>query len=131
MAKPKPAKTIDQVLNEFLAEQQARWSHATYAKYEMIVGLLKAYMERYWPGHNDEYDWVTKAGGTYCGTYGPEDIAGAFGMFLDFSRARCLLGKTVERVQWFRKSRPAKGLAARANQLGVTWPEGALERSLR
>lgn len=41
-------------------------------------------MEAYWPGHDGEHDAVTKAGGTYCGTYGPEDIAGAFGMFLDY-----------------------------------------------
>jgi hypothetical protein len=77
-------KTIDEVLDEFVAEQQARWSPATYRRYETIVNLLKAYMERYWPGHDGEYDRVTKAGGTYCGTYGPEDIAGAFGMFLDY-----------------------------------------------
>lgn len=77
-------KTIEQVLDEFLDEQEARWSPATYARYETIVNLLKAYMERYWPGHDGEYDKVTKAGGTYCGTYGPEDISGAFGMFLDY-----------------------------------------------
>jgi hypothetical protein len=41
-------------------------------------------MERYWPGHDGDYDRVTKAAGTYCGTYGPEEIAAAFGMFLDY-----------------------------------------------
>jgi len=91
-AKPKPGKKIDQVLDEFLAEQQARWSHATYTKYKTIVALLKAYMERYWPGHDDEYNRVTKAGGTYCGTYGPEDIAGAFGMFLDYFMPHKVIG---------------------------------------
>jgi hypothetical protein len=80
----RPGETIDAVLDEFLAEQQARWGPATYRKYETIVSLLKAYMERYWPGHDGDYDRVTKAGGTYCGTYGPEEIAGAFGMFLDY-----------------------------------------------
>ena len=77
-------KTIEQVLDEFLAEQQARWSPTTCRKYEMVVELLRAYLEGYWPGHDGEYDRVTKAGGTYCGTYGPKDIAGAFGMFLDY-----------------------------------------------
>ena len=77
-------KTIDDVLAEFLADQQARWGPATYRKYETIVHLLKRYMESYWPGHDGEYDRVTRAGGTYCGTYAPEDIAGAFGMFLDY-----------------------------------------------
>jgi hypothetical protein len=84
----KPNKTIDQVLDEFLDEQEARWSHATFARYEIIIDLLKSYMERYWPGHDGEYDRVTKGGGTYCGTYGPEDIAGAFGMFLDYFMPR-------------------------------------------
>jgi hypothetical protein len=57
-------KTITEVLDEFLAEQEARWSPATYRKYETIVGLLKAYLERYWPGHDGEYERVTQAGGT-------------------------------------------------------------------
>lgn len=80
----KPAKTIEQVLDEFLDEQQARWGHRTYEKYETIINLLKRYMESYFPDHDGEYEKVTKGGGTYCGTYGPEDIAGAFGMFLDY-----------------------------------------------
>jgi hypothetical protein len=51
-----------------LAEQQARWSSGTYRNYETIIHLLKAYMERYWPGHDGEYDAVTKAGGRGEGT---------------------------------------------------------------
>jgi hypothetical protein len=88
----KPSKTIDEVLDEFLAEQEARWSHATSAKYQTIIHLLKAYLERYWPDQDGEYSRVTKAGGTYCGTYGPEDIAGAFGMFLDYFMPHKVLG---------------------------------------
>jgi hypothetical protein len=80
----RPGKTIDAVLDEFLDEQQARWGPATFRKYETVVDLLRAYLERYWPGHDSEYDTVTRAGGTYCGTFGPRDIAGAFGMFLDY-----------------------------------------------
>jgi hypothetical protein len=95
----RPGETIDAVLDEFLAEQQARWGPATYRKYESVVGLLKAYMERYWPGHDGDYDRVTKAGGTYCGTYGPEEIAGAFGMFLDyFMPHKVLSGVGVEKA---------------------------------
>src|SRR5262245_13709856 len=80
----KPNKTIDEVLDEFLDEQEARLSPGTFSRYEAIVHLLKRYCESYWPGHDGEYDRVTKAGGTYCGTYGPEDIAGAFSMFLGY-----------------------------------------------
>jgi hypothetical protein len=71
----------------------------TYRQYETIAGLLKAYLERYWPGHDGEYDRVTKAGGTYCGTYGPEDIAGAFFMFLDyFMPHKVLCGSGTEKA---------------------------------
>src|SRR5207245_1662303 len=75
----KPAKTIEQVLDDFLDEQQARWGHRTYEKYETIIDLLKRYMESYFPDHDGEYEKVTKGGGTYCGTYGPEDIAACRG----------------------------------------------------
>jgi hypothetical protein len=95
----KPAKTIEQVLDEFLDEQQARWGHRTYEKYETIIDLLKRYMESYFPDHDGEYEKVTKGGGTYCGTYGPEDIAGAFGMFLDyFMPHKVLCGSGTEKA---------------------------------
>ncbi len=80
----KPGKTIDRVLEEFLDEQEARFAPATFAKYESIVHLLKAYCERYWPDHDGEYEQITKAGGTFCSTYGPEEIPGTFFMFLDY-----------------------------------------------
>ena len=88
---PEQKKTIDEVLDEFLDDQQARWGHRTYEKHETIIDLLRRYMESYVPGHDGEYEKVTKAGGTYCGTYGPKDIAGAFGMFLDYFMPRKVL----------------------------------------
>jgi len=90
MAKSKPrlGKTIDQVLAEFLAEQKRRLSHSTTAKYETIVSLFKSYCESYWPGHDGESDRVTKAGGTYCGTYGPEDIVDGYSEFLGYFMPR-------------------------------------------
>jgi hypothetical protein len=48
------------------------------------VDLLKSYLERYWPDHDGEYEAVARGGGTYCGTYGPKDIASSFLMFLDY-----------------------------------------------
>ena len=84
MSTSKPAKTLAQVFDEFLADQKDRLSHKTYLKYSDIIDLYRSYLEGYWPGHDGEYERVTKAGGTYCGTYGPEDIAGAFFMFLDY-----------------------------------------------
>ena len=86
-------------LDEFLDEQQARWGHRTYEKYETIIDLLKRYMESYFPDHDGEYEKVTRGGGTYCGTYGPEDIAGACGMFLDyFMPHKVLCGSGTEKA---------------------------------
>jgi hypothetical protein len=38
---PKPTRTIDQLLDEFLAEQKARLSHKTFLKYPSIVSHFK------------------------------------------------------------------------------------------
>src|SRR5262245_33907749 len=93
MARPakKPEKTIDEALDECLAEQQARLAARTFRKSQTVVSLLKSYMEGYFPGHDGEYEEVTRAGGTYCGTYGPEDIAGAFYMFNNYFMPRKVL----------------------------------------
>src|SRR3954469_6242731 len=80
----RPTKTIDDVLEEFLDEQEGRWSPATFEKYEIVVGLLKRYMETYWPEHDGEQERVRQSGGTFCGTYGPEEVAGSFATFLDW-----------------------------------------------
>jgi hypothetical protein len=91
----KVEKTIDEVLKEFLAEQKARLGGRTYSNYEGVIHWLRSYCESYWPGHDGEYDAVTKAGGTFCGRYGPEDIAEAFSMFLDYFIPRKCLGPQV------------------------------------
>ncbi|MBW3599478.1 MAG: hypothetical protein KY475_19675 [Planctomycetes bacterium] len=87
-----PKKTISQVFEEFLADQQARLSPRTFANYEDIVGLFEGFLEGYWPGHDDEYEKVTKAGGTYCGTFGPEEIPYAYGEFLGYYMPNKVMG---------------------------------------
>lgn len=115
---PEQKKTIDDVLDEFLAEQEARWSPATYAKYETVVDLLKRYCESYFPGHDGEYEAVTKGGGTYCGTYGPEDIAEAFGMFLGyFMPNKVICGSGTEKAAPTVVRKLAKWLVAKGYDL--------------
>ena len=81
----KPTKTIDHVCKEFLDEQEMRLSSSTFSKYESIVDLLRSCLERYWPGHEqEEYNRITKAGGTFCGTFGPEEILGGLSEFLGY-----------------------------------------------
>jgi len=95
MGRPKSDKTIDQILDEFLDEQDERVGQATFNKYETVIRLYRAYMERYWPGHKqEEYDKLTGAGGTYCGTFGAEDITEGFTEFLDYFMPYKVLGGT-------------------------------------
>lgn len=84
----KPGKTIAQVFEEFLADQKARISHKTFLKYQSIIGLYKSYLENYWPGRDGESEKITKAGGTYCGTFGPEDATEGYGEFLGYFMPR-------------------------------------------
>ena len=46
-------------------------------------------MRRYWPDHSGkDYDAVTKAKGTYCGTFGAKDITPGFSEFLGYFMPR-------------------------------------------
>jgi hypothetical protein len=86
MSIPRPDRTIDDLFAEFLAAQKSRLSPTTYARYEAVIdNLYRGYLERYWPGHTGkDYDAVTRAGGTYCGTYGADDITSGFSEFLGY-----------------------------------------------
>jgi hypothetical protein len=88
MARAKPAKTISDIFQEFLADQKDRISHKTFSKYQNVISLYKSYLEGYWPGHDGEYDKVTKAGGTYCDTFGAEDATSGYDEFLGYFMPR-------------------------------------------
>lgn len=93
MCKPKPDKTIEKILDEFLADQEARLSAKTYSRYEDSIHLYRSYLESYWPGHDHkEYDAITDAGGTYCKTFGAEDIASGFSEFLNYFMPMKVIG---------------------------------------
>lgn len=92
MSKPRqPATTISQAFEEFLDDQKTRISPKTFSKYQNVIGLYKAYMENYWPGHDGEYATISKKGGTYCGTFGPEDATEGYGEFLGYFMPRKVL----------------------------------------
>jgi hypothetical protein len=84
----KPTKTISAIFDEFLADQKDRISHKTFLKYQGIIDLYTSYLERYWPGHDGEYDKITKTGGTFCGTFGPEDATAGYSEFLGYFMPR-------------------------------------------
>src|ERR1039457_6423837 len=88
METTKPTKTISQVFEEFLADQKGRISAKTFSKYQSIIQLYGSYLENYWPGHDGESSKITKAGGTYCSTFGPEDVTGGYSEFLGYFMPR-------------------------------------------
>jgi hypothetical protein len=82
-------KTISEVFQEFLDDQETRLSPTTFSKYESIVSLFGSYLEAYWPNHDhEEYDRITAQGSTFCGTFGPEEIPGGYGEFLGYFMPR-------------------------------------------
>lgn len=115
MSARKPIKTIDQVFEEFLAEQKARLSPRTLRKYENILDLFGSCLERYWPGRDqEEYDRITGAGGTFCGTFGPEELPGGVGEFLGyFMPHKVIAGKETMKAAGTVTKKLMKWLAAK------------------
>src|SRR2546425_254990 len=120
-------KTIAEVFEEFLAEQRTRQSSRTQAKYRDIIELFQSYLEGYWPGHDEEYSRITGAGGTYCGTFGPEEILGGYSEFLGYFMARKVMcGKETMKAAGTVTKKLAKWLVEKGY---VQDAEGADERA--
>jgi len=84
MNTPKPDRTIDQLFEEFLADQEARLGLKTYDKYKGIIQLYRSYLESCWPDHSGkEADAIAKARGTCCGTFGEDGPSVAVGRCLE------------------------------------------------
>jgi len=112
MATAKPVKTISVIFEEFLADQKTRISHKTFLKYQSIISLYKSYLESYWPGHDGEYDKITKAGGTFCDTFGPEDATSGYSEFLGYFMPRKVMcGKETMQAAGTVTKKLAKWLA--------------------
>jgi len=92
--------TIDDILDEFVHDQGLRLAARTLAQYTYALSYFRLYLEAYWPGHGEEeYGGITKAGGTYCGTFGPEELPGAYGEFLGYYMPRkAMCGKQTMRA---------------------------------
>jgi hypothetical protein len=97
---PGSTLTIEAVLQEFLAEQAARLSHERAAEYRGIVELLKGFLDGYWPGHDQaEYNRVSAAGGSFCTSFGPDEMLEAYGEFLGYYMTRKVIaGKETLRL---------------------------------
>lgn len=110
---PTANTTISQVFKEFLSDQEARISPRTLSKYEDIISLFESYLESYWPGREqEEYNRITGEGGTFCGTFGPEEIPGGYGEFLGyFMPHKVMCGKETMKAAGTVTKKLAKWLA--------------------
>ena len=110
---PTANKTISQVLGEFLSDQEARLSPKTLSKYGDIISLFESYLESYWPDHDhDEYNRITDQGGTFCGTFGPEEIPNGYSEFLGyFMPHKVMCGKDTMKAAGTVTKKLAKWLA--------------------
>jgi len=110
---PTTSTTIAQTFDQFLADQKARLKPTTFAKYYNIVDLFHSYLESYWPGHGqDEYSRITGEGGTFCDTFGPEEILGGYSEFLGyFMPNKVMCGKDTMQAAGTVTKKLAKWLA--------------------
>jgi hypothetical protein len=131
MTARKAGKTIDQVFEAFLAEQEARLSPKTYRRYESIVDLFGSYLESYWPGHGQaEYSRITEAGGTFCGTFGPKEIPGGLNEFLGYFMPRKVMaGKEMMKAAGTVTKKLVKWLAEKGYVEDAETLETAEERA--
>jgi len=112
METTKPDKTISQVFEEFLVDQEGRISSKTFSKYESIIQLYALYLENYWPGHNGDYNKINAAGGTYCSTFGLEDATEGYSKFLGYFMPRKVMcGKETMQAAGTVTKKLAKWLA--------------------
>ena len=87
-------ETIEQVLQAFLAEQSARLAKTTYSKYETVIELLEASLERYSYNNLDgeekqlfdqHYrDQMLDEENVFCNLFGPDKIASGVVEFLSY-----------------------------------------------
>jgi len=92
--------------------ESGRTSPKTVSKYRGIIELFASYLERYWPGHDGDSNRVTKAGGTFCGTFGPEDITAGYSEFLGYFMPRKVIaGKETMKAAGTVLKKLAKWLA--------------------
>jgi hypothetical protein len=107
--------TISQAFKEFLSDQEARLSPKTLSKYEGVISLFESYLESYWPGHDqEEYNRITGENGTYCGTFGPEEIPNGYSEFLGyFMPHKVVCGKDTMKAAGTVTKKLAKWLAER------------------
>ncbi len=130
---PTTDKTISQVFAEFLADQKARLKPKTFAKYQSIIELFESYLESYWPGREqDEYKKITGKGGTFCGTFGPEEILGGYSEFLGyFMPHKVMCGKETMQAAGTVTKKLAKWLAEKGYAEDTSFAEEQAEEAAK
>ncbi len=127
--------TIDQVFEEFLAEQGERLKPKTHALYETVIDLLKDHLNGY------AYEGLSKAEGAlfdkyfnaegkehreFCELFGPEEVLPNLGMFLSFFMVRKVIcGEEIMRGAGTVTKKLSKWLAEKGHVSVESAREGA------
>jgi hypothetical protein len=130
MATTKSTKTIADVLAEFLIDQKGEIGGKTYRKHQEIISLFTSYLDNYCPGHDGEYAHFTKDGGTFCGTFGPEEITAGYSEFLGYFMPRKVMcGKDTMQAAGTVTKKLAKWLAQKGYIADTEETKGAQKRA--
>lgn len=135
---PQPANpTIDQVFEEFLAEQRERLKPRTVSRYEDVLNLLRHHLNGY------AYDSLSKAESAlfdrhynangdehreFCELFGPDKIIGSLGSFLRYFMIRKVMaGQELKRAAGTVTKKLSKWLAEKGYISEEKAQEGADE----
>ena len=88
MKTTKPNKTISQVFEEFLADQKPRISHKTYRSTRASSSFTDRTSKATGQGMTANTTRSPRGGGTFCGTFGPEDATAGYSEFLGYFMPR-------------------------------------------
>lgn len=121
---PQPADpTIDQVLEEFLAQQRKRLKPRTVSRYEDVLNLLRHHLNGYaYEGLSEAesalFDRHFNAEGEehreFCQLFGPDKIIGNLGSFLGYFMIRKVMaGQDLKRAAGTVTKKLSKWLAAK------------------
>lgn len=106
---PRPANpSINQILEEFLAEQKRRLSRSTFARYKSVVDLLRSYLDGYaYEGlskaesalFEKHYDAEGEDHRDFCQLFGPDKVLENLGGFLGYFMIRKVIaGEDLKRA---------------------------------
>jgi hypothetical protein len=135
---PRPANpNIDQILQEFLAEQKRQLKHVAFSKYESVIDLFRSHLNGYaYEGLSSaesalferHYNAKGEDHREFCELFGPDKIVENFRGFLGYFMIRKVIaGQDLKRAAGTVTKKLSKWLAEKGYVSQETAQEGAEE----